>query len=163
MNNLSDLGHEIVLSDFEIGHDINTSIKNAMQSADIQIALISNNSLNSNYFLNEVTQIRNYSLHSNLRKLFIPIFYPDISFNELPNSIRNIRGIMLDGTTEKDVKSIAREIEIAINSFYGKQIAFEEEEKEVKQKIESSAPEYIAQTLTDLQSKESNMKTYAML
>lgn len=83
MNKLVNLGHELVLSDFEVGHDIKTSIKNAVQSADIHIALISNDSLNSNYFMNEVIQIRNYSVHSNLRKLFIPIFYPDISFNDL--------------------------------------------------------------------------------
>lgn len=163
MNRLAELGHELVLSDFEVGHDIKTSIKNAMRNADIQIALISNNSLSSNYFMNEVIQTRNYSVHSNLKKLFIPLFYPDIDFNELPNTIRNIRGLVLEGTTENDVIKATKEIEIAINSFYGKQIAIEEEEKEVKEKIESSAPEYIAQTLTDLQSKESNMKTYALI
>ncbi|MBJ2174185.1 toll/interleukin-1 receptor domain-containing protein [Aureibaculum sp. A20] len=163
MNNLMELGHELILSDFEVGHDIKTSIKNAMKSADIHIALISNDSLNSNYFMDEVIQIRNYSVHSNSRKLFIPIFYPNIDFSELPSTIRNIRGIMLNGTTENDVQNVGKDIDNAINSFYGKQIAIEEEEKEVKQKIESSAPEYISQTLTDLQSKESNMKTYALI
>ncbi len=113
--------------------------------------------------MNEMMQLRNYSVHTNLRKLFIPIFYPNFSFNELPSSIRNIQGIMLNGTTEKDSKTVARELDIAINSFYGKQIAIEEEEKEVKDKIESTAPEYIQQTLSDLKSKESNMKMYAVI
>lgn len=153
MKNLNDLGHELILSDFEVGHDINLSLKNAMQSADIQIAIISDRAINSNYFLNEMMQLRNYSVHSNLRKLFIPIFYPNVSFNELPSSVRNIQGIMLNGTTEKDSKKVSRELDFAINSFYGKQIAIEEEEKEVKDKIESSAPEYIQQTLSDLKSK----------
>ncbi|GEO24169.1 hypothetical protein CQA01_47030 [Cyclobacterium qasimii] len=163
MRNLVNNGHEIILSDFEVGHDINMSIKKAMQSADIHIALISNKSLNSNYFINELSQIRNYSVHSNLRKLFIPVFFPDISFETLPNSIQNIRGISIDGTTESNSKTLAKEIELAINSFYGKQFAIEEEEKEVKEKIESSAPEYISQTLIDLQSKETNMKRYAII
>ncbi|MEP0264259.1 toll/interleukin-1 receptor domain-containing protein [Dokdonia sp.] len=163
MNRLTDLGHELVLSDFEVGHDINTSLKNSMKSADIQIALISNDSMNSNYFTNEVMQLRNYSVHSNLRKLFIPIFYPNVFFNDLPSSIRNIQGITLNGVTENDAEETALELDIAINSFYGKQIAIEEQEKEVKEKIESSAPEYIEQTLSDLKSKESNMKKYALI
>ncbi|WP_028375595.1 TIR domain-containing protein [Leeuwenhoekiella sp. MAR_2009_132] len=163
MKNLTDLGHDLILSDFEVGHDINLSLKNAMQSADIQVAIISDNAISSSYFMNEMMQLRNYSVHTNLRKLFIPIFYPNVSFNELPSSIRNIQGIMLNGTTEKDSKTVAREMDIAINSFYGKQIAIEEEEKEVKDKIESTAPEYIQQTLSDLKSKESNMKMYAVV
>ena len=161
MKSLVELGHELVLSDFEIGHDINESLKNEMTSADIQIALISNNSLNSNIFMNDLLQLRNYSTHSKFRKLFIPIFYPDISFNELPNTIRNIQGIILKN--ENTPQDLALEIDNAINSFYGKQIAIEEQDKEVKDKIETSAPLYIEQTLSDLKSKESNMKTYALI
>lgn len=161
MKILVELGHELVLSDFEIGHDINESLKGAMTSADIQIALISNNSLSSKIFMNDLLQLRNYSTHSKLRKLFIPIFYPDISFNELPNSIRNIQGIPL--TNDKTPQDLAREIDNAINSFYGKRIAIEEQDKEVKDKIETSAPIYIEETLSDLKTKESNMKTYALI
>lgn len=161
MNSLVELGHQLILSDFEIGHDINESLKSAMTSADIQIAMISNNSLNSNVFMNDLLQLRNYSMHSKLRKLFIPIFYPDISFNELPDSIRNIQGIMLKD--DKSPQDLARDIDNAINSFYGKKIAIEEQNKEVIDKIETSAPVYIEQTLSDLKSKESNMKIYAMI
>lgn len=162
MNELSALGHELVLSDFEVGMDIRDSIKNFINKAEIHIALISNNSLKSNYFLNEITQLRNYSVHSDLRKLFIPVFYPDIDFNNLPPTIRNIQGLILKGLSSIEIRNTAKELDYAINSFFGKKIAKEELEKEVKEKIESSAPTYIEQTLSELNTKESNLKRYAI-
>jgi len=158
--NLRSKEYNIIRNDFELGTDYETNINEYIKKADIHLAIISNESLNSKYFFNEIIQSRNYSTHSR-NKLFIPIFLPNIDINALPDSIRNIQGIFLKDDTVEELDNLTNKLDEAINLFLGKRLAKEENTEKVKEKIETSAPTYIQETLSGLTKRESNLKGFA--
>lgn len=113
-------------------------------------------------FYDELLQLRNYSVHSGNR-LFLPVFSPDLNLNDMPQSIASIQGVRIGNPSIEEIFIAASKIDEAINLFLGKKIATNEKAQEIKEKIESSAPKYITETLSELNKRERYLKTVALL
>jgi len=157
---LIEKGYDIVAPNLEIGVDINMSLKNIINKASVFIILMTRESVDSKRFLDEFIQISNYTNHSN--KILIPIFESGINFDRLPGKILNIQGLQFDGRTKKSITLLLQQIDNAINQFLGKRLATEEKAQVIKDKIESTSPEYINETITGLSKREKNLKNTAL-
>lgn len=157
---LTERGHEIIQDDIELGKEIELSFRRALNIADVIIPVITTSSLDSKMFYSELIQLRNYASHTE-NKLVIPILAPNIPIDMLPESILNVNVIRLEGTSSKELDFVVRRIDESINSFLGKKLASDEKAKEIKEKIEDSAPTYISQTITELTKRESYQKNIA--
>jgi hypothetical protein len=159
---LKELGHEIFDEDTDYGKEQEYSFKKAILSSDIIIPIITKYSLKSNNFLNELVQLRNYTNHRD-DKLLIPIIAGEIDFENLPESLFSINFITLkDKLSVNEINAVVKKINDAINSFLGKKIATDEKAQEIKEKIEKTAPSYIAETISELNSREKYQRRTAL-
>lgn len=155
---LKELGHDIYQEETDYGKELEYSFKKAISSANIIIPLITQYSLNSKVFLNELAQLRNYTIHRD-DKLLIPILAGEINFDYLPESMLNINSITLKNKlSEKEIETVVKKINESINSFLGKKIAIDEKAQEIKEKIEKTAPAYISETIGELNKREKYQK-----
>lgn len=123
-------------------------------SADIIIPIITKYSIKSKSFYSELIQLRNYTIHRD-DKLLIPVITGDVNIDDLPESLLNINFINLKNKlSEQEIETVVRRIDDAINSFLGKKIATDEKAQEIKEKIEKTAPTYIAETIAELSKRE---------
>jgi hypothetical protein len=159
---LNEIGHDIFDEETDYGKEQEYSFKKAILSSDIIIPIITQYSLKSNNFLNELIQLRNYTSHKN-DKLLIPIVTADVNFDNLPESLLSINFITLkDKLSETEISQIVKKINDAINSFVGKKIATDEKALEIKDKIAKTAPTYIAETILDLNRREKYQRRTAL-
>lgn len=153
---LIDKGYGIVAPDLTIGENISKSLKNVVNQASIFIVLLTKESVNSKRFNDEFLQLSNYTSHSN--KTLIPVFETGINYDRIPSNIQNIQGIQFEGVTSKSIKYLIQQIDDAINQFLGKKLATDEKAQVIKDKIESSSPEYINETIAGLTKREKSLK-----
>lgn len=158
---LTSLGHNVLVDDLEYGNEIEKSFKNLLNVAQIIIPIITEETLKSNHFYNELIQLRNYTSHSRENKLLIPIVDSSLSIDLLPDILITINFIQLESHSDYSYERAAKKINDAINSFLGKKIATEEKAQELKEKIENKAPGYISETLIELTSREKYQRNIA--
>ena len=160
---LKDLGHDVLQDDLGLGKNIEDTFRNAIISADVIIPIITKHSLNSNTFVSELVQLRNYTIHRD-DKLFIPIVTSDVELLNLPKSILSISVLKLvDKYSGNEIDSIVKKIDEAINLFLGKKIAYDEKAQVIKDKIESTAPSYISETIKELNKRETYQRVVAVI
>lgn len=158
---LKSKNYEIISSRFDIGLDINTSLKEIINQASIFIALVTKNALNNKVFTNELLQLINYTNHSN--KFVIPVYERDIDLDQLPLIIKNIHGLQFEGTSSAKVRYLGQKIDEAINQVLGKRLANEEKAKIIKEKIESGSHKYISETIDELKKRERKLRNAGLL
>jgi hypothetical protein len=159
---LKELGHEIFDEESDYGKQQEYSFKRAISSSDVIIPIITQYSLKSENFLNELVQLKNYSNHRN-DKLLIPIVAGEVDLEDLPESLFSINFITLrNKLSQNEIAEIVKKINVAINSFLGKKIATDEIAQEIKDKIEKTAPSYISETITDLKKGERYQRRTAL-
>lgn len=166
-NSLSQKGYIIVNDDFE-----RININNAERAdsyfneilfnSDIIISLITETSIESSSGLNEVRRIRNYVSHTD-NKLFIPILSSRVNIKNLPESYFDLNAIRLENDSKIEIERIVNRIDEYINIFLGKRLANEEKSKELKENIETSAPSYISETITELEKREKYQRTVSII
>ena len=160
---LKELGHDIFDEETDYGKKQEYSFKKAILSSDVIIPIITEYSLKSENFLNEIVQLRNYTNHRN-DKLLIPIVAGEVDFESLPESLFSINFIrLINKLSQNEIAEIVRKINISINSFLGKKIATDEIAQEIKEKIEKTAPSYIAETITGLEKREKYQRRTAFI
>ncbi|WP_026708544.1 hypothetical protein [Flavobacterium frigidarium] len=155
---LKALGHEIFDEETDYGKEQEYSFKKAITSSDIIIPIITSYSTKSKSFLNELVQLRNYTVHRD-DKLLLPIVAGKIDTLDFPESLFRINFIIIENKLEeKQIEIAVKKINDSINSFLGKKIAFDEKALEIKEKIEKTAPTYIAETINELNKREKYQK-----
>lgn len=156
---LKELGHDIFDEETDYGKEQEYSFKKAILASDVIIPIITSYSLKSKNFLNELIQLRNYTSQRN-DKLLIPVVAGGINYENFPESILSINFITLKNKlSENEIDEVVKKINDAINSFLGKKLATDEQAQEIKEKIETTAPSYINETLSELiirEKKQSN-------
>lgn len=156
---LKELGHDIFDEETDYGKEQEYSFKKAILASDVIIPIITSYSLKSKNFLNELIQLRNYTSQRN-DKLLIPVVAGEINYENFPESILSINFITLKNKlSENEIDKVVKKINDAINSFLGKKLATDEQAQEIKEKIETTAPSYINETLSELiirEKKQSN-------
>lgn len=151
---LKELGHDIFDEETDYGKEQEYSFKKAILTSDIIIPIITSDTLKSKIFLNELVLLRNYTNHRN-DKLLIPIVAGEINFKNFPESILSINFITLKNKLlESEINEVVKKINITINSFLGKKLATDEQAQEIKVKIETTAPTYITETISELNKRE---------
>lgn len=160
---LTALNHDVLVDEFQYGSEIELNFKNILNETDIIIPIITKETLHSKRFSDELIQLKNYSYHSRDNKLLIPIVDSDIDIDELPDALITINFLSLDSHTDYSFQKIVDKIDESINSFLGRRIATEEKAQEFKEKLEKKAPEYISETLSELNSREKYQRNVASL
>lgn len=144
-----------VLMDAEImnpGEDWRKALLTALKSADGVVALITDNSVKSNYVISEIGTARAFVDETSNKKFLIPIFYENV---EIPNIIGDLLGIRLD---DNNLVDVVNQIDSSISKFIGKKGAVEEKQSQVKAEIEGKAADYVSQAKQELQARESYNK-----
>lgn len=159
---LTERGHDIIQDDVEYGKDLEVNSRRILNNVDVIIPIITKESIDSNVFYSELIQFRNYVAHSE-NKLLIPVVSARINLNELPESILNIQFLKVDEESEASFSRLIRQIDESINSFLGKRIASQERAKEIKEQIETNAPGYISETISELSKREKYQRNTALL
>lgn len=158
---LKDFGHDIFEEETDYGKEQEYSFKKAILGSEVIIPIITSYSLKSKSFLNELIQLRNYTSQRN-DKLLIPIVAGEINFENFPESILSINFITLKNKlSENEINEVVKKINEAINSFLGKKLATDEQAQEIKEKIETTAPSYINETLRELNERERDQRRAA--
>ncbi|MBB3124757.1 hypothetical protein FHS04_002284 [Mesoflavibacter sabulilitoris] len=146
--------HKVITLDRDFGKERSSDFQNLLKSADVIIPVITQSSLKSKEFYDQLTQIRNYVSHKE-DKILIPVVNNDVVLSNLPESIIAIKFIRVDDKfDENELDLISKKINEAINSFLGRKIAKDEKAKEIKEKIEKTAPTYISETILELENRE---------
>ena len=159
---LKELGHEIFDEETDYGKEQEYSFKKAILTSDIIIPIITSYSLKSKIFLNELIQLKNYTSQRN-DKLLIPIVAGEINFENFPESIISINFITLQNKlSENEINKVVKKINEAINSFLGKKLATDIHAQEIKQKIETTTPSYINETIRELNEREKYQRRTAL-
>ena len=160
-------GYEIINDDIEGSLNFHNEkfekyFNEILFNADIIISLVTPSSMESNSGLNELKRIQNYASHSE-NKLFIPILSPRISYNELSERYFSLNAIKLENDSKIEIDRVANRIDEYISIFLGRRLAEEEKLKELEENIKSSAPNYISQTIIELEKREKYQRTVSII
>ncbi len=164
---LTEKGYEIISDDFASSILSNNEksdnfINEILFNSDVIISLITESIIESKSGYNELIRLRNYALNVD-NKLFIPILSSRVSLNHLPDSFMSFNSIRLENDSQIELDRIAKRIDEYINIFLGKRLAKEEKSKEIKENIESSAPNYITETIKELEKREKYQRSVSIL
>ena len=75
----------------------------------------------------------------------------------------SFNSIRLENDSQLELERIANRIDEYINIFLGKRLAKEEKSKEIKENIETSAPNYITETIKELEKREKYQRSVSIL
>jgi hypothetical protein len=155
---LRKVGHEILIDRefLQPGMAWQQSLSGSLKSADVFLVLITQNSMSSQYVMGEIGAARAYINSFPDQKLLIPVVSED---TEIPSVIQDIQCIRFNPSSPLD-KTIDT-INQAITYLLGRQVAVEQKREERKQQIEISASMYIEDTLKDLRSRETSLRSSA--
>lgn len=142
-------GHTVTYDKSELspGVDWRKTLSLALKNAEVFIVVISQNSPKSSYLPMEVGAARAYSEVSN-RMLLIPIVIDD---GVLPHTIQDIQAII---QRDANLHVIVPQIEKAISTFIGRNIAFDAAAKEQAKEIKSSTDSYVQKAIDSLHKLE---------
>ncbi|GAA3963070.1 hypothetical protein GCM10022246_15390 [Pedobacter ginsengiterrae] len=154
---LRSLGHEIVMDSevMKVGVDFRKSLLNALKAADGALVYITENSLKSNYVLSEIGAARAFVDESDNKKFLIPVIEQGIN---IPNILQDLYCVRL---TDDNFETSVLLIDQSISSSYGRKEAVEEKENIQREKIESTAGDYIDFALSELKKRESKNSVIA--
>jgi len=164
---LTEKGYEIISNDFESSilssHEKSDNFFNEILfNSDVIIALLTESIIESTSGYNELIRLRNYASNVD-NKLFIPILSSRVNLNHLPESLISLNSIRLENDSQIELERIANRIDEYINIFLGKRLAKEEKSKEIKENIETSAPNYITETIKELEKREKYQRSVSIL
>lgn len=153
---LEEKGHQISIDSDAIapGDDWRTALEVALESSDVFISLLTENSINSQYVMTELGN----AMAWRRRKLVIPFVYGLI---DVPDVVRNIQAVFAKSRLE--IVLAVQEIDRAIAKFVAGKVVEEKEKVETKKRIESNAAEYIEESLSSLSKQENRNRWFGNL
>lgn len=156
---LIDLGHEILLTGEEIaaGQDLNEQIKSSLEVADVFITIVTENSIKSNWVVYEFGLFSEYVSQNEGEKLLIPVVLDNVNLPPIFHKFIYIKG------ESDNILAIVESIQIAISRFEGRRFAKERKAEKLRETLEVSAADYIQETISWLENKETNLKRKADL
>ncbi len=156
---LIDLGHEILHTGEEIatGQDLKEQIKSSLEVADVFITIITENSIKSNWVVYEFGLFSEYVSQNEGKKLLIPVVIDNVNPPPIFHKILYIKG------ESDNILAIVESIQIAISRFEGRRFAKEKRAEKLRETLEVSAADYIQETISWLENKETNLKRKADL
>lgn len=146
---LKKLGYEITLDVESLtpGQEWRSIIDEALQSSEVFVSLISENSINSQYVLTELGAARAF-MRTSKKMLVIPVILDEIP---IPKVIEDIQ--VLTANSNETIY-IAATIDQVITNFIGAKAAEEKEEAIVKERIETNATTFIQEAIDSLENQE---------
>jgi hypothetical protein len=130
-------GHTIWdLNSLDIGSDAKDLIEQAIGGADVVIPILSEASTTRAWVVHEIRTALTYASQSG-RLLVLPVILKDAP---LPADLASVAFILSDG---QDVERVADDVSRMISDFIARRAAREQERREVQQRIEANAAEYV--------------------
>lgn len=150
-------GHE-VWSDENLkpGSDWRSELQDNLAQADAVVALITRDSIESQWVVSEVSSMLAYSRERG-RGGVIPVWFDDV---ELPNILQDIQAIRAD---RDDLELVIEEIANAVDRMVGFNLAREQKQQERREILERVASEFIAQSQENLKSRERKYRNLATM
>jgi TIR domain len=135
------------------GADWRTALTKALSEADVILVLITVNSESSKWVMSEIGAARAYQ-QTRGDIMLIPVVVGEV---ELPPLISDIQAIF---SREGNAKNIAMQVVAAVNQFVGIKAAKQAERKEIQERIEKPAADYIEEALDSLGSREKRYRKF---
>jgi hypothetical protein len=142
-------GHEIVYDIGELAPGVNwrRQLLDGLKSSDVFVPLLTDNSIGSQFVLSEIGSARAFSEESK-GMLLIPVLLDKLPIPPVLSDFQVIFG------EHRNVTEICMEIDRGVHTFLGRRAAVEKAEGEVKERIESNAPEFIDEAIASLKQVE---------
>lgn len=142
-------GHELAidLSLLTPGTDWREALNTALKTADALVALITRNSLESQFVISEIGAARAFAKSSG-QMLVLPVIADDIP---VPAFISDIQAIL---APSRDIKHIADEVDRAVASLVGIRAAREQQQVAQKEQLERDAAPYVDEAIASLTRNE---------
>jgi hypothetical protein len=138
-------GHEISLEldSLSIGRTWEITTVAALQSSEVFIALLTQNSIESQHVIAEFGAARAFS-QTTKKLLVLPVVWGEV---DLPTVMH---GVLYLSANDKNIGEVIERINGAIITFIGRLAAEEKKQVEVKERIESNAALYIDEAIKSL-------------
>jgi len=151
------IGNDIFIDSesLQAGSDWRSTLSDSLKQSDVFLVLLTENSINSNYVISEIGAARAYVNSASNEKLFIPIIFGRI---DVPPIIQDIQAIFGEISSPQEVIS---QIRRAVDAFFGRKAAAEQEREERKQQIEQTAANYIDEAIQQLKERENSLGSKA--
>lgn len=150
-NGLQESGHTIIISDHS-GPLKDDYFNNDLKQSEVILALITEKSSDSEYFLSEMNAARSYA-EAAKNVLFIPILYGETFSSTAFDSI-NRRKISFFIESEGDIGKTIRDINSAISVFKGHLAAKEEEQEKIDKEAQTNLSDFVIEAISSQQKSE---------
>ncbi len=153
---LIEFGHDIFVAgkDVKAGQVWDIEINKHLENADIFIPIFTINSIKYNWVTYEYGVFLGY-VRQNKNKTIIPVVIDDVNLPSIFSSFQFIRG------DKNYVHELTKRIQETISQYEGRKIAEKEKAEKRRKTIEKSSADFIADTITVLETKEKEFKTKA--
>lgn len=155
---LTELGHSVWSFDEQItpGDRWQDAIFDRIKEVDAVAVIVSNTSIGSGWIHHELGAAVAYARERS-RPLIIPIVIGEV---QLPANLAQFQGIFAKG---HGPKGTALQISEALNRISGIELAREEKRKEISRHVESSAADFIQESLDELSGREKTYQRWAYI
>lgn len=156
---INEAGHTTFIEDSDIppGMNFGEAITNALVDTDIVIILYTKNAVISSWVNYEMNTAFGY-LKERGKPRIIPVVFDDVI--ELPDILKNIIHIR---ASRDMIDYLATNLINSINRLIGEIKAKSDEKKEVQQRVEKVAADYIKKSLEELKEREGNYRNLAYI
>ncbi|MGY5774599.1 toll/interleukin-1 receptor domain-containing protein [Vibrio antiquarius] len=155
---LIEIGHEVLgIDSLSVGASITKALNELLHSADVVVAIITEDSLNSKNVLSEITvaQAQMDALDS---KIFMPVVVGNI---DIPNFLRERLAVMVPNFSNENLTKVVTNIHRAVEHNLAIRTERKRVQKEQASKLEVSKTEFIKEAEERLTKKEASLKLSA--
>ncbi|NMO19822.1 toll/interleukin-1 receptor domain-containing protein [Pyxidicoccus fallax] len=142
---LKQLGHKIIIDVNTLipGHDWREALTKGLQGADVFIALLTENSQQSQWVISELGVALGYS-QSSKQTLILPVIFGELP---IPAFIQHIHCII---ARDKNLRRVVEQVHDAANAFSGQLAAEAKKQDAARKLIEKNASEFINEAVSSL-------------
>lgn len=153
---LKECGHIVVYAGEALtpGSGWRSEIQKQLASSDVTISVITQNSIKSEWVIAETSAAMAYVFERG-KGAVIPVVFDEV---ELPKSLQEVQAIFAN---RQRIPEVTQQIDKAIDSIFGRQIAKDEKRREKQEKIEKTAEEFIRESQKELKEREQRYRLCA--
>lgn len=152
------VGHEVLgVDSLSVGENISKALNELLHAADVVVALITEDSLNSKNVINEIT-VAQAQMDAIDSKMFMPVIVGNV---EIPNFLRDRLAEMVPNFSAENLAKVVSNIHRAVEHNNAVRNEKKRAKKEQATKLEVSKTEFIKEAEERLNKKEASLKSNA--
>jgi len=155
---LIEIGHEVLgVGSLSVGQNISKALNELLHAADVVVAIITEDSLNSKNVINEIT-VAQAQMDAIDRKMFMPVVVGNV---EIPSFLRDRLVEVVRNFSADNLAKVVSNIHRAVEHNNAVRIERKRVKEEQASKLEISKTEFIKEAEEKLNNKEASLKLSA--